>query len=854
MRKIKCLLIVSCFTLCRLWAQEPFPVLPLPVHIETTDQQTRFFSVTPALSFKGLDASAKKRLQDHWDEFSNTKATAAAGKKIQVQVGLIGKDPQFDALIAKQIKQWGSKIGEEGYLMIFNDQEQVIAANTETGLFYALQTIKQLIRANWKGACMVADWPSFKHRSVYDDISRGPISTVAYIKEQIRRLAELKINELSFYIEHVVQPVSYPDFAPVNGKLTIPQIRELSVYAAKYHMRLVGSFQSFGHFEKILSLPKYRPMGETSTLIASTDPAAKKFLKSVIGELCDAFSGTYFNVDCDETFDLGKGKSKAYVDSIGAARFYANHINFLYDVVKAHGKKLMIAGDFVIDHEEVLDMLPKDVIYMTWEYGGQKNFAKWIEPFQKRGLDFMVCPGILNSYRLIPDMAMATANIDGFVEEGKQAGSSGVVTTVWDDGGAFLFSGDWYGVYKAADKSWNVLAKDKTVFDKRFSMTAYGSNDLSYVRAIDTMMTLRKLALTYNLNENVWHQKLLPDSGRQLILNNSDTDTALQIIHHAKKLLASAKPLIHGSDLKTMQISVDQYQLMMDSRLDLVQVAAIYRAVTELAKTDPANAIRKLNEAIIVINGLRKRYTQLEKRFRNAWLKENQPYSLDIAAAPYGEKLAQLTKLYGRLLLAAKQVEQHQALPKAADICLDIKANTHFYFQYWMLCGPFMPEANNGMPGFLYSGDAVTEKTPKPGDLISYKQKEFRWHKYASPTGGITELDDFYPAVNMGTAFAYCTITTDKAVTIASFAAANHGMEIYCNGAKVSEDGFQNNTIETEQKTMLKLKAGTNHILFKIPKGKASWSFSFRLDPKLNVTNQKYKYFLNTESGSHEAE
>lgn len=833
-------------------AQE-IPVVPLPVHVEKGNAGLALFTSAYHFQYHGVSTTIQKNLNRHWNRFLLTHPSAN-NKAIDVQIGILGKEKRFDSLLVKYAGVWENKIGNEGYLLVMNGKDRLIAANTETGIFYALQTLKQLVRSNWQQELLIADWPSFAHRSVYDDISRGPISTVAYIKEQIERLSELKINELSFYIEHVVQPVSYPDFAPANGKLTIADIKELSAYAAKYHMQLIGSFQSFGHFEKILSLPKYRPMGETSTLISSTDPAARKFLKSVIGELCDAFSGSYFNVDCDETFDLGKGKSKAYVDSIGAGRFYANHINFLYDVVKAHGKKLMIAGDFVLDHEEVLDMLPRDVIYMTWEYGGQESFAKWISPFQKRGLDFMVCPGILNSYRLIPDMAMATANIDGFIAEGKQAGSSGVVTTVWDDGGAFLFSGDWYGVYKAADKSWNVMSKDKTKFDKRYTMTAYGNSDLSYVQAIDTLMTLRKLSLTYNLNENIWHQKLLPDSGRQLILNNSETDAALQIINHAKKLLAATKPLMHVDDINTLQISTDQYQLMMDSRQQIVQIAANYREASEMATVNPAKALAKMNETIIMVNVLNKRYTQLEKRFRLAWLKENQVYSLDLAAAPYTEKRRQLTYLYNQLVLAAKNIESNRSLAKAADICLDVKENDHFYFQYWMLSGPFMPETNNRLPAFLYSGDAATQKTPKPGDLFSYRQKEFRWHKYASPTGGITELDDFYPSISKGTAFAYCTITTDKPTTIAAFAAANNGLEIFCNGIKVSADDSQGNSIEAEQKTMLKLKAGANYILLKIPKGKASWSFSFRLDPKLNVTNQKYKYFLNTERGSHEAE
>jgi N-acetyl-beta-hexosaminidase len=220
-------------------------------------------------------------------------------------------------------------IGKEGYLLIWNLNEKVIAANTETGLFYGLQTLRQLIRGKWDKEIAIADWPSFEHRAVYDDISRGPISTIDFIKQQIERLAEIKINALSFYIEHVVQPLSHPDFAPANGKLTIPQIKELSAYAAKYHMQLVGSL-ILRTFRKILSLPQYKEMGDFNydSLIPT-----RKFLESVIGELCDAFGSPYFNVNCDETFDLGK-ETKAYVDSVGKDR-YRDHMSFLHDVLKS---------------------------------------------------------------------------------------------------------------------------------------------------------------------------------------------------------------------------------------------------------------------------------------------------------------------------------------------------------------------------------------------------------------------------------------------------------------------------------------------------------------------------------------
>ncbi len=114
-----------------------------------------------------------------------------------------------------------SSIGEEGYLLIMSDTLQLIAANTEIGslLRHADPSPAHACAIPAK-SIIIIDWPAFRHRVVMDDISRGPVSSVDFIKAQIRRLAEIRINYLTFYIEHVIQTASHPDIAPANGKLS----------------------------------------------------------------------------------------------------------------------------------------------------------------------------------------------------------------------------------------------------------------------------------------------------------------------------------------------------------------------------------------------------------------------------------------------------------------------------------------------------------------------------------------------------------------------------------------------------------------------------------------------------------
>jgi hexosaminidase len=826
------------------------PVLPFPqvVKEETTNIT---FSGDVTFSANGLSDAESGRLKAHWAAFASELPKAVNGQKQVVELVFLDKTPADQNEFLIKSKSYRDSIGTEGYILQASAGKTTIAANTESGLFYGLQTLRQLTRVGWGKELLIADWPAFETRVIFDDISRGPISTLDYIKKQIQRLAELKVNYLSFYIEHVVQPISHPDFAPKDGKLTIAQIRELSAYAAQFHMKLIGGFQSFGHFEKILALPQYKSMGETNSLISPLDPKAQQFLSDVIGELADAFNAPWFNVNCDETFDLNKGKSKPYIDSIGADRFYADHLNFLYGVLKKHNKKMMLWGDVALQHEKIMDMLPKDVIYLTWEYGDAKNYDRWIKPFATRGLEFMVCPGVLNSYRMFPDMVMAKSNIKGFSKAGKAQGATGVFTTLWDDGGAYLFSGDWYGVYAAAEKSWNLSAKNEPGFDARYSQTAYGSANTNYVKAVFKLLELRGLPLTYNMNDVLWQQELLPVKGKPLWLNNTSVAEAKTILKEAENLISGAQARFNADDINTVSHSIAQYNIMMDSRVILAAEAERYRQALALKTEKPAEAKKRVLQSADALKTLRERYISIQSNFKKAWLKENQLYWLDVVMATYNVKISALAGLENALRKAASGKSD---FPPASQIGFEIYETPHTYFSYWLLSGPFPSEKAGSVPGFLYSENEEYNKPPIPGGIATYQKKNYRWHKFASKNGGIIDLSEYFGKTGAATGYAYCTLNITGKEVNEVFVKATNGTEVFCDGKKIGAISG-NGKAAIEQKINVPLPKGTHLFILKIPQETGiPWNFSMRLADDIQVVNTKHKYQTNSKNKTYEVE
>ena len=77
-----------------------------------------------------------------------------------------------------------------------------------------------------------------------------------------------------------------------------------------------------------------------------------------------------------------------------------------------------------------------------------------IEPFAKNGIETWVAPGDANWNEVYPVAKTALWNIQGFIRDGQRLGSTGALTTVWNDDGEGLFNMDWYGVLFGAVAAW----------------------------------------------------------------------------------------------------------------------------------------------------------------------------------------------------------------------------------------------------------------------------------------------------------------------------------------------------------------------------------------------------------------
>lgn len=99
----------------------------------------------------------------------------------------------------------GEKSGNqsrEGYRINITPDRVQIKAKTDAGIFYSLQTLRQLIVAGKSTSYLpeadLEDYPEFAYRGVMIDFSHGGLLTEEEIKNQIDFLSRWKMNQYYF--------------------------------------------------------------------------------------------------------------------------------------------------------------------------------------------------------------------------------------------------------------------------------------------------------------------------------------------------------------------------------------------------------------------------------------------------------------------------------------------------------------------------------------------------------------------------------------------------------------------------------------------------------------------------------
>jgi hexosaminidase len=344
-------------------------LIPKPVSVKKAEG---FFAIAPATMIEIYPATPE--VQGVAEQLT-TWLHAATGNEIAVREGTSDGSGQISLRLLQFRTSARSQLGDEGYSLQITPDGVLVEALKPAGLFYAVQTLRQLLPlpgTESAGVTLpageIVDYPRFAWRGAMLDVARHFFS-VEDVKRYIDLLAMYKLNVLHLHLADDqgwrIEIKSWPQLALVGGSTAVngegggyytqAQYVDLVAYAAEQYITIVPEIDLPGHTNAALASyaelncdgvarPLYTGTNVGFSSLCIEQEITYEFLDDVLRELAEITPGPYLHIGGDEAMATPPDAYRRFMQRI-------------QPIVQKYGKK-------VIGWEEVgqVSLLPGTLV------------------------------------------------------------------------------------------------------------------------------------------------------------------------------------------------------------------------------------------------------------------------------------------------------------------------------------------------------------------------------------------------------------------------------------------------------------------------------------------------------------
>lgn len=342
------------------------------------------------------------------------------------------------------------KIPKDGYKLHISNRRANITSSSLSGCYYALITLKELAR-KFNGLIpplVIEDSPDMEIRGFMLDISRSKVPKVETIYKYIDLLTILKYNHLELYVEGFsFEYQSMPHVNQDKNYISVKEYQEIEAYCNKRFIDLVPNQNGFGHMTEWLKLDEFKHLSNveglfniwgsnrTSSTLDPTNEESFELVKKMYGDMLPYSNSKYFNMNFDEPYELGFGKSKAECEKLGREQVFCNFFNKLANVAKSYGKRPMLWGDVIIHNPNAIKEIDKDAILIDWGYNENYPFLKNAQMLNKLKRPYILAPGTSTWGVVTSKYYEMLWSIKNAAEAAYHNNALGIILTDWGDFG-----------------------------------------------------------------------------------------------------------------------------------------------------------------------------------------------------------------------------------------------------------------------------------------------------------------------------------------------------------------------------------------------------------------------------------
>lgn len=377
-----------------------------------------------------------------------------------------------------------------------------IAHRSPAGLRHARATLAQLgvQYGDRPPALEILDHPAIAARGVMLDISRDRIPTMAEFARVVTQLASLKLNHLQLNTEHAFAYAGHQEVWGGWDPVTHGELLELQTRCAGRGIELAANQNCFGHLSRWLEHPRYAHLAETHGewvfdrftrsgpfSLCPGEPGSIELVRELLGQLLPLFESVLANVGCDETYDIGQGRSAGEVARRGKAAVYFDFVDRVFEIVRSHGKRPMFWADVALNHPESIGRIAGDAVALAWGYEADTDFDRWCEALTGAGKSVWVCPGTSSWRSITGRTSTRRANLRNAAGAAARYGLGGYLVTDWGDSGhRQVWPLALVAIAEGADRAWNA-GRPGEPDPRAISLHCFGDRTLSVASWLDEL-------------------------------------------------------------------------------------------------------------------------------------------------------------------------------------------------------------------------------------------------------------------------------------------------------------------------------------------------------------------------------
>ncbi len=524
-----CLMVLAFFSSGQVLAKqtesllykEGIHLIPYPQKVAFTGED--FFTGEEVAIVLDSNASEKdkfaagelqKQLEQEW-KIKATITNAKSGKRIVLTRRRVPSE--INSLPSKKVSQ--------AYQLTTAADELTIRAKGETGLFYGVQTLLQIVQDKGNGLYVkgmeITDWPDIPTRACHYDTKHHQDKR-SYVESFIRDLARYKINMLVWEWEDKFAYPSHPEIG-APGAFTMEEMQEMTRYAQKYHVQIVPLVQGLGHVSYILKWPQYSHLREipaSNWEFCPLKDGSYDLLNDLWQDAIKATPGSeYIHIGSDETYELGLGVEcgcEARVKEIGRHGLMTEFINRSAKPLIKEGRTVMawsaqyvpesqlnpVKGSVLLSSGEKVEETKtiKKAGYEVYIYDPNPGIEPLFLPYFYK-VRAIARDGVYADEEEIENAL--TRSYKAVSQAAKTGIFDGMINTSWDDSG--LHNQAWMlSFINSAEYSWSGSSPSLDEFSDKFFLNYYGENS-SGMKELYLLLNKAAYYFYKSLERRVWH-------------------------------------------------------------------------------------------------------------------------------------------------------------------------------------------------------------------------------------------------------------------------------------------------------------------------------------------------------------